>query len=280
MTERLEEELMDDLFYEDAEGAAEMLEEGDEFEDYDAFEDAELEAEEEWEGAEEDYFEDEFEGEGFEEFEGYGDDYAEEAEEEFEDAMAYALGAEDTDEFLGKVFSRIKRVAGRVGRVVGRVARRVSPIAKWIPGPWGRVASMGLGLLGRLRAEGATEEEALEAFAELAAKNPRARPIVAGLVARTLVKRKGARLPLSIRKKMVKDISKAIKTLTRTRGKRAVRAIVPITKSVKRTAIAKRTPATVRAKILKRAAMKVAKSPKLIKKLSKPSPRAKAVVAR
>ncbi|MDR4508928.1 MAG: hypothetical protein MRJ65_11965 [Candidatus Brocadiaceae bacterium] len=286
MEERLEEELMEDLAYEEAEGAADIFDEEDAFEDYDAA-DQDMFEEDEWEGGDEDYFDEEFGEEGFEELEDYADEYEdygdemdEEEEDEFDSAMAYALGAEDADEFFKKLWGGIKKFAKKAKRGIGKVARVAAPFAKYLPGPYGALASKGLGLLGKLRAEGATEEEALEAFAELAAYDEAAIPIVAGLAARALVKGRGARMSYPARKKLVKGMKKAAKTLVRKKGPKAVRALPKIVKSVKRTAAVRRTPVRVMPKIVTRTAAKVAKSPKLTKKLSRPSPKAKRIIKR
>ena len=92
MSDAFESEVMEDLFYESAEGPARPRY-GDEFEEFDALE----------EGFE-DGFEEEFE-DGFEEMEDLGEEYAyEEMDplEAMEDAVADALEEEDTDEFLGE----------------------------------------------------------------------------------------------------------------------------------------------------------------------------------
>jgi hypothetical protein len=267
MTETFEEELMEDLGYEEAEGAADMLEEAEEFEEYDEAED-EFEAEEEFEEAEEDMFEEEFEEDEAEEFE---EDEAEEfedygEEDTFEEAMVYALGAEDTEEF----WKRLKRAFRKVKKVVGKVARVAAPVAKLIPHPYAQIAAKGLRLIGKLRAEGASEEEAIEAFAELAVYDEAAVPIVAGLAARSIIKRKGARMPKAARRRIVKNMTKAAKTLTYKRGPKAIRALPPIVKSVKRTAKIRRTPARVVPKIVYRTAKNVSRSANMTKKLSRP----------
>jgi hypothetical protein len=270
MSERLEEELMEDLGYEEAEGAAEMAEEGEEFEDYAAGE-AEFGAEEEWEAGEEDLYEDAAQEEEFEEFEDYGEEAFEaEGEDSFEEGMAYALGAEDTDEF----FRRLRRVAGRIGRTVGRVARVAAPIARLIPHPYAQIAARGLGLLGRLRAEGASEEEAMDAFAELAAHDESVRPILAGLAARTIVRGRGARLPMPVRRILVRGMGAAARTLTQRRGPVAIRALPRIVRSVARTAAVRRTPLRVVPRIVRRTAARVAGSRRLIRRLAQPSPTA------
>jgi hypothetical protein len=171
--------------------------------------------------------------------------------------------------------------------VVGRIARGVSKVASLIPHPYaqavGRVAGLvgkGARLVQRLRAEGASEEEALEAFAEMAARDPRALPIVAGLTARTVLKRKGAALSPMTRKKVVKQMKSAAKTLVAKRGPGAIRALPKIAMSVKRTAAAKGASTATATKAVRRTAAKVARSPALTRKLAKPSVMAKRRVAK
>jgi hypothetical protein len=269
---------MEDLFYEEAEGAAEFGDEEEEWEGLEAAEESDFGEEEEWEAGADAYLEEEFEEEGIEELDAFGEDYAfEGVEDAFEDMMAYALEAEDTDEF----FRRIKRIASRiggglkrVGSVVGRVARVAAPIARLIPHPYARAASTALGLLGRLRAEGASEQEALEAFAELAMYDEAAIPIVGGLAARSLVRRAGARLPVQARRQLVRGMTAAAKTLTARKGPKAIRALPRIVASVRRTAAVRRTPVRALPQIVKRTVARVASSRPLAKKLSRPVPRA------
>lgn len=277
-----EEALYDD-FYDEAEGAAEFedeleMDEYDEFDDefdmydeYDEFDEDEAFFDEEY-----DEYEDEYEMDAYDEYDDYEEDYDE--EDMMDSAMAFALDAEDTDEFFKKLWRGIKRVAKKAAPVIGKVARIAGPILRKIPHPYAQIAGRAAGLLGRLRAEGATEEEALEAFAEMAVRDKRAVPIVAGLTARTVLKSKGARMPYRARKKAVKDVKAAAKTLVRKRGSTAIRALPKIAKSVKRTAAVKGTPASVRPKVVKKVANKVAKSPTMAKKLSRPSMKAKRMV--
>lgn len=259
MSERLEENLMEDLGYDEAEGAAEM----DELEGYDEYEFAEggdLAAEDEWEGADEEFFAEGFEGE---EFEDYGDEGSEDA---MEDAMAYALGAEDTDEF----FRRIGRGLRRIGGVVGRVARTAAPIARLIPGPYGQLAGTALGLLGRLRAEGASEDDAMDAFAEYAAYDEAAIPVAATCAARSVLRNRGARMPQRARRTMVRGMSTAARTLAQRRSPAAVRALPRIVRSVSRTAAARRTPVAAIPRIVNTTAANVARSGRLARRLSRP----------
>ena len=255
-----EEELMEDLEYAEAEGAAEL--EDDLEEDYED----DLEAD----------YGDDLEADYGDDLEaGYEDDFE---EADLEDDLAFALAAEDSDEFFKRLFRGIRKVAGKVAPVIGRVARVAAPILSKIPHPYAQVAGRAAGLLSRLRAEGATEEEALDAMAELAAVDRRAVPIVAGIAARTLVKRRGATMPRAQRKQIVRTMNRTAKTLVRRRGPKAIRALAKVTKSVNRTAAAKGTPIPVKPKVVQRTVARVAKSPTLTRKLSKPSPRAKRIV--
>lgn len=265
-----DDEYLEDLDYEEAEGAAEF-----EFDEDDDFEDEfELGAEDEFE--DEDYYDgleevdDEDDDLEFGEFE---DDYEDGFEDDdIEEDLAYALGAEDTDEFWG----RLKKLY----RKVKKVARKAAPILSSIPHPWAQGAGRAAAVISRLPAEGASEEEGLDAMAEAAVKDRRARPLVVGIAARTLVKRKGAQMSRTQRKRVVRTMNKAAKTLVRKRGPKAIRALAKITKSVKRTTAAKGTPTTVAPKIVLRTAAKVARSPALTRRLCKPSRRGRRFIKR
>ena len=112
----------------------------------------------------------------------------------------------------------------------------------------------------------------------MAAQDPRALPIVAGLTARTVLKNKAARMSPMARKQVVKQMQGAAKSLVARRGPGAVRAMPKIAKSVKRTAAAKGIPPIAATKVVRRTAAKVAKSPALTRKLTRPSPAAKRLV--
>jgi len=272
----MEEDLMEDL-YEETEGTAEMADEGiDEYGE-------DLGEEEEWEGAEEeDLYDEEMEGmeedvDAYEE----GEEHSDIDEADLEDAMAYALGAEDTDEFFRRAFRAVRRVAGGVARVarrvapvVGRIARAAAPIARMIPHPWAQAAAPALGLLGRLRAEGATEEEALDAFAELATVDETAVPIAAGLAARAVLRGRAAQLPMAARRRVVHGMATAARTLQR-RGPGAIRALPRIARSVRRTAAVRRTPVRAMPRVVQRTAARVVRRPAMMRRLSRPSPAAR-----
>lgn len=307
----LEDDLFEDLAYEEAEGMAAM---DDEFEmdelGMDEFDD-EFEDEFEFEGMDEgayafDEFDDEFEAydefdefdefdecdecdefDSFDEFDAYG---FEEGEEALDDMMAYALGADDMEGFWSRIKSfgkKIVRGIKKAAPVVGKIAGGISRVASMIPHPYaqaiGRVAGVvqkGARLAQRLRMEGASEEEALEAFAELAVKDPRALPLVAGLTAKTILRSNSARLSPAARKRVVKQMKGTAKNLVRKQGPAAIRALPKIAKSVKRNAVVKRTPSVTALKVVRRTASKVAKSPTLTRKLARPSRKAKSVVKR
>ncbi len=272
----MDNEYLEDLEYEEAEGAADLFLEDDYEEDYedDFEEDYEDDLEEDYEDDfYEDDIEDDYEDDLYDAFE--DDDFE---DDDLEDTLAYALAAEDTDEFFKRLFKGAKKLFKKVAPVVGKVARVAAPILSKIPHPYAQIAGKAAGLIGKLRAEGATEEEALEAMAELASRDRRAVPLVAGIAARTLVKRKGAVMPKSQRKHVVRAMNKTAKTMVRKRGPKAVRAFAKITKSVKNTTAAKGTPTMAKPKVVQRTAAKVAKSPTMTRKLSKPSPKAKRTV--
>lgn len=279
----------EDLAYEDAEGAAALEDDfaaedyGNGFED-DGFDALEAEGLEDEDMLYEDDAFDSFEADGFDAYDAFEDDF--ESEDALDGAMAYALSADEADEFFGKLVKGLKSVGKRVvsgikkaAPVVGRIAGGVSKVASLIPHPYAQAVGKVAGVVGkaaqlaqRLRAEGASEDEALEAFAEMAARDPRALPLVAGLSARSVLKSNGASMSHAARKNVVKQMKGAAQTLVRQRGPTAIRALPKIVKSVKRTAAIKGTPRTAAAQVVRRTAAKVAASPGLVRKLARPSP--------
>ncbi len=209
-----------------------------------------------------------------------------------EEAMAYALAAEDTDEFfrrIGGLLRRAARGAGRVARgavsaarraapVIGQIARTAAPLLRVIPHPLAQGAATAANLLGQLRMEGADEDEALEAMAELAARNPRVLPVVGGLAARALVRRAGPALPPAARRAAVRTATQAARTLVRRQGPAAVRALPRVVRSVRRTAATRRTPPAMRPRVALNTARRVAASPQLARRLARPLPRGRAIV--
>lgn len=261
--------LLEDLAYAEAEGAAEM--DG-------------LEDETDLFGAGEDEFgEDAYSADGMEdEFSLFGEDdgyEADEAEEAISQILGSALGAEDEDEFLGKLFKGAKALVKKAAPIVGKIARGAAPLLSAIPHPAAQAASQVAGLLGKLRAEGASVEDALEAVAEIAVRDRRVLPVVAGLAARTVVQNRGASMPASQRQQAAKAMTQAARTLVQNGGPAAIRALPRIARSVKRTTAAAGTPTAVRPKVVARTAAKVARSPQLLRRLSAPSPKGQRMAA-
>ena len=263
-----EQEMLEDLAYTESEGPADMGEDdrdrmGEE-DDFDAF------------GGEDDF-----------EAEDYGEDMfgedlleAEEAEESVANQLGAILGAEDEDEFFGKLLGGIKSLAKKAAPFVGKLARGAAPILSMIPHPAAQVAGKVAGVLGKLKAEGGSVEDALEAVAEIAVQDRRALPVVAGLAARSMVKDRGASMSPTQRKQAAKAATTAAKTLVASGGPKAIRALPKIAKSVRRTAASKGTPPAMRPKVLARTAAKVAQRPGLLRNLSRPSPKGQAIAQR
>jgi hypothetical protein len=279
----LEDELYDDLGFDEAEGPAATEDElgmdefGDNFED-------EYEEGAEAEAYDEDPTEFDDFSEGFDEYEAAAAPTPTDAfdEEAIDNVMAYALGAEDADEFFGRLAKGFKNAVKRVAPAVSRIAGGVAKVARFIPHPYAKaiggaasLISRGANLAQQLRMEGASEEDALDVFAELAASDPRALPMLAGVTARTVLKTQGARMSAGARKQAIRHMKGAAKTLVQKRGPAAARALPKIAKSVKRNAAAKGASPASTVKVVRRAAAKVAGSPALTRKLARPSPLAR-----
>lgn len=260
-----EEDMFDDLAYDQAEGAAEAY---DEFEETDEFDEAD----------EADEFDEADEGEeyaGFEE--------SEEEDDAFDTVVANALAAEDADEFLRRLrrgARAVAQAARRAAPVVGQIARVAGPVLRRIPHPYAQVAGRVAGVLGRLMADGASEEEALDAMAEYAVRDRRALPAVAGLAIRAVSRGATARMPAQARLRAVRAVRRSVQGLVQQRGPAAARAITPIVRSVRRTAAVRRTPALARPQVLRRTVRRVAQSPGMARRLSRPSPQARATLRR
>jgi hypothetical protein len=228
---------------------------------------------------------DEFAGEEFEEgfedsfndgfTEDLGEDYFHEEVDAyaFEDAIADALDAEDTEEFLRRV-SRIARravgIARQVGRGVGQVARVVGPIASAIPLPQaqaiGRIAS----IAGRVLADGADEFELLDDLIDLADEEgaiDAAAPVIAGLTVRTVMP-SATRLSRPVRRQVVRSVTQATRAIVRRQGAPAARAIPQVVRAVQRTATQRRMPARQLPQAIRRTAARVAASPQLTRRLA------------
>lgn len=270
-----EQELLEDLAYAESEGPADLGE--DDADAWDSYEDdfeSETDALEDYGESDFSDFEDESETDMLFAEDGY------ESDASIGSVLSSALGAEDEDEFFGKLFKGIKAVAKKVAPVVGKIARAAAPVLSAIPHPYAQIGSKVANVLGKLKAEGATTEDALEAVAEIAVRDRRAVPVVAGLAARTLVKNRGATMSPAQRRGAINNATRAAKTLINRGGPQAIRALPRVAKSVRRATASKGTPPAVRAQVLQRTAAKVAQKPALLQRLSRPSPLGQSVVQR
>jgi hypothetical protein len=124
------------------------------------------------------------------------------------------------------------------------------------------------GVAGRLLPQ--AEEDALEAFAELAVTNRRALPIVSGLVTRTIIGPRGPMMSPAARRAAVRTVTQAARTLVQRGGPPAIRALPRIARTVRRTAAARGTPASARPQVVRRTASRVAANPRLAQRLARP----------
>jgi hypothetical protein len=274
--DRYEESIFGDL----ADEADDSWDEIDEADAGDEADDAWDEYDEGDAGDEADSAEDEYESpvnwEGADEGEDAYDERSDDAESSLEDVVAHALGAEDTDEFFGKIFKAVKKAAP----TIGKIARAVAPVASMIPG-YGTAIGGVANVIGELLADEASEDEALDAFAEAAVHNKAARPVVAGLVARKVLGPKVAQMPLSVRRAAVHTINRAAKQLVAAGGPAAIRALPRLARSVKRTAVARHTPPAARTRVLVNAARRlVNQHPQLKRQLTRPSRLGQSVLRR
>lgn len=197
-------------------------------------------------------------------------------------AVADALGAESEDEFFAKLVREIATVAERVAPVVGKVARVAAPVLSAIPHPAARVAAEIARLARHLRAQAEVAglpaasviRTAAETAAEPAARDPRARPVVTGLVARPIVQSRGAAMSPGQRQRAVRQVAAAARTVTAAVGPESLRALPKIAASVNRTAAAKGTPVTAKSEVFLRTAQRLAARPATVARLAQPSPNA------
>ena len=191
-----------------------------------------------------------------------------------EEAIADALDADDSDEFLRRISRGIRTAAGiarRVGRGVGQVARVVGPIASAIPLPQAQLIGRVANVAGRLLADGADEFAALDemlAFAEDEHAVDAAAPVIAGLTIRTIMPR-AARLNRTTRRQLVRSVSQSTRALARRQGPQAVRAVPRVVQAVQRTAQRHRMPAQQLPQAVRRAVARVASNPNLVRRLAR-----------
>jgi len=275
MYQAFETDVMDDLFYDQVEGPAQRgdyydsYDAGDEFGEYDLAE------------ADDDAFIGGLirSGQGFDEMEDWGEQGYDSDFDALEDALADALAEEDTDEFfrrLGRIARsvgrRVGQVARGVGRGIGSVARVVAPIARMIPLPQAQLIGRIANVAGRLLADEADEFEALEDLFDLAETEDAidaAAPFVSAVALRTAMPNI-SRLSRQTRRQLVSSVSQATRTLAHRQGPAAARAVPRIVRGVSRTVAQRGLPARSVAPAVRRAAARVAQSPRTVRRLARP----------
>lgn len=277
MYQAFEADVMDDLFYDAAEGPAQTRRSAHAYDAYDDYDDS---------------------FDAYDQYDAYdeGDPYdAYDGGNAFEDAMVDALEAEDSDEFLGQLLRGAtgvaRRVAPAIGRAfqtagrlaqsarpiarqyaptVGRLVRQYGPIAESSSNPNIRAAGQIAGLLGDILPNAADEFEALDALVDLAEAEGvavEAAPAVASLAIHGVMPQV-ARLPYNTRRQLLQSTSQAAELLIRRNGPQAARAIPQIVATVQRNAQQRRLPVRALPQAIRRTTARVANSPGLIRRLS------------
>ncbi|GAB4226220.1 MAG: hypothetical protein Kow00121_54360 [Elainellaceae cyanobacterium] len=202
----------------------------------------------------------------------YGDAYDTYSEADLfdvmEDAMADALGAEDTEEFVRR-FRRAVNIARRIGRGVGRVARVVAPIASAIPHPAAQAVGRAASTAGRLLADGADEFEALDELIEVAEAEDlmdAAAPVMAGLAIHGTLPQV-TRLPHTARRQLVHTTTQTAQALARQQGTQAVRALPAAIQTAQRVARRQGLPPSALPQVMRRVGMRLSRNPRLVRRL-------------
>jgi hypothetical protein len=235
-------DVMDDLFYDEAEGPAQMRYRTAAFDEFD---------------------------DGFDEFDDF-DAYDEmDAADAMEEAIADALAAEDTDEFIRR-FRQAVNVARRIGRGVGQVARVVAPVARLIPHPAAQAIGQVASVAGRLLFEGADDFEALDELVDLADEEDvidAAAPAAAGLAIHGVMPQQAARLPRPARQQLVRATTQAARTMARQQGPQTVRALPAVVQTAQRAARQQGLPPRAIPMIIRRLGARIARNPQLLRRL-------------
>jgi hypothetical protein len=132
----------------------------------------------------------------------------------------------------------------------------------------GRIANVA----GRLLADEADEFEALEDLFDLVETEDAidaTAPFVSAVALRTAMPNV-ARLPRQTRRQLVSSVSQATRTLAHRQGPAAARAVPRIVRGVSRTVAQRGLPARSVAPAVRRAAARVAQSPRTVRRLARP----------
>lgn len=227
---------------------------------------------------------------GFEEH--FNDNFAETEQnggDALESAVANAMEAEDGDEFLLRLISGIRGVAGTARQNIPTASRPVGPRSR--PNPrraarpvGGTMAGGGLGgllqqLLPLLRQHAALGADEAELFEDLAdwyeqEQADQALPVLAGVAARAalrpLLRRGGAAAARAAARQIVRGATQAARTLIQRQGPRAVRALGPIGRSVGRAAQRNNLRPAALPGAIRQTAARVAAQPALAQRLIQP----------
>jgi hypothetical protein len=190
-----------------------------------------------------------------------------------EQAVAAALHAEDSGEFYGRLFSRLRaavRPAAPAMSALG-AAKAGEQARNRIAGPVPHISREAaivirqiLPLLRQYADYGCDEAEALEDLADWFAQEESyaALPVLGGMAARTLVfplmRRTGIRLSQPEACALVRGATQAGRALIRAGGGQALRALPDVTRAVVRTALRQRLAVKALPEALRRAVQQVA----------------------
>lgn len=261
-------DVMEDLYYDEAEGPSRHFDEYDEF------------------GEDEG---DELLGAGFDEaeegYEAYDDLGDEDLLDAMEEAVVDALEAEDTDEFFRRLARGIRGIARRVGSgirgavrtvgrgisrvapVIGGIARTLGPIASLIPGVGTAVGTAANVLGSVLPADEFDTLDDLFDYAEDEDAIDAAAPVIAGLTIRRVMPGV-ARLPRGQRRQLVRSVTQATRAVARRQGPQAARAVPGVVRTVQRAVQQRRIPPRAAPRAIVRAAARVAQSPRLAQQMA------------
>lgn len=248
MYQAFEADVMDDLFYDAAEGPARSRRSAQAYDAYDDSYDA------------------------YDEFDAYDEMDAYDEGDAFEDAMVDALEAEDTDEFFRRLARGIRtaaNVARTVGRGVGQVARVVAPIASMIPHPAAQAVGRVASVAGRLLADGADEFEAIDALVDLAEAEDlmdAAAPAIATMAVHGVMPQ-AARLPANTRQQLVRATTQTAQTIARQQGTQAVRALPAVVQTAQRMARQQGLPPRALPQVIQRLGTRLSRNPQMIRRL-------------
>ncbi len=205
--------------------------------------------------------------------------------DELEEAFADAMDAQDDDEFVRRLSSRMRARLRRAARpFLRRMAARAVPI--------------GLALIrhvSRLRMSGESRVDAMDAFADAAADEAVSRaqmalyiPFLAGLagryVTRAILSAQGSRVrpraSRAIGRAVARATRRAAQAIVRRHGPAAIRSIPRLVRQVARVARQQGGGARALPTMIQRAARRVAASRPAAARLSRPSSVVRRVVAR